>query len=81
MLDGVNVGSRSLLKLDSFSDTAGMLEDARSENQKLDEVCVEQDGDIAVAYSRDNNYIIYNHLRILMKNGKTTVLLLMRSTK
>ena len=81
MLDGVNVGSRSLLKVDSFSDIAGMLDDPRSENQKLDEVCDMQDGDIAVAYSRDDNYIIYNHSIILMKNGKTTVLLLMRSTK
>ena len=55
MQDGVSVGSRNLVKVDSFSDTADMLDDPRSENENLDTVCDMQDGEIEAAYSQDDN--------------------------
>ena len=38
MQDDVNVGLRSPLKLDSFSDIAAILDNPRSENRNLDAV-------------------------------------------
>ena len=55
MQNGVSVGSRNLVKVDSFSDTAGMLDDPRLENQNLDTVCDMQDGEIEATYSQDDN--------------------------